>query len=117
MTKVYCVVIDHDNDADMSWLEPDHYNPRHPTYEPVYPTEADMKAGTNAIDGDWYRDPSNHVALEMIAYDEDGQVIDSLGGIDFLANGDKWKTGTFYTLAALDRAPYLQELAKEMGLE
>src|SRR5665213_3660422 len=117
MTKVYCVVIDHDNDADMSWLEPDHYNPRHPTYEPVYPTEADMKAGTNAIDGDWYRDPSNHVALEMIAYDEDGQVIDSLGGIDFLANSDDWKTGTFYSLAALYGAPYLQELAKEMGLE
>lgn len=112
----YRIVIDHDSDPDFSWLEQDHYDPRSPNYDPVYPTEADMKAGTNAYDGDWYRDPSNHVALSMVAYDEDGNVVDSLGSIDFLADSDDWRTGTFYDVADIRGASYLQELAREMGL-
>ena len=92
MTKTHCVVIDHDDCPDFSWLEQD------------------------CFANSEYRDPIHHVALEMVAYDEDGNVIDSLYGIDFLAHEDNWKTGTFGRLAALDSAPYLQELAKEMGL-
>lgn len=113
---VYCVVIDHDNDADQSWLEQDCYDPSKPGYCPIYRTKADADAGRAPIDGDWYRNPDNHIALDMVAYDEAGNVLDSLGGIDFLADSDDWQTGTFYRLDALQRAPYLQELAKEMGL-
>lgn len=110
------IVIEHDEDPDMSWLEQDHYNPRHPSYDPIYRTKEDMDAGRAPMDGDWYRNPENHVALEMVAYDEDDGVIDSLGGIDFLADSDDWRTGTFVKLSTLAKCPYLQELAKEMGL-
>ena len=112
-TQADCVVIRHDCDPDMSWLEQDCYNPASKEYRPLY-HDSDMK---QAIDGDWYRDPDNHVALTMVAaYDEDGNVVDSLGGIDFLADSADWKTGHFGSLAALKDTPYLQELAKEMGL-
>src|SRR5262245_58513831 len=107
--KAYCIVIEHDLDPDFSWLEQDCYNPRSPEYDPVYPTKEDCDAKVNAYDGDWYRDPENHVALSMVACDEDGEIIDSLGGIDFLADSDDWKIGTVYRLATLDSCPYLRE--------
>lgn len=112
---VYSIVIDHDQDADMSWLDQDCYDPSHSSFEGTYRTAPDGKIGT-AYDPEWYRDHANHVALEMVAYDDEGNVLDCLGGIDFLADGADWKTGTFYTLRALATAPYLQELAREMGL-
>ena len=112
MTQAHCIVIEHDCDPDMSWLEQDCYNPASKKYRPLY-RDSDM---TQEIDGDWYRDPDNHVALTMVAYDEGGNVVDSLGGIDFLADSADWKTGHFGSLAALKDAPYLQNLAKEMGL-
>jgi hypothetical protein len=91
----YCIVIEDDLDPDFSWLDQDCYNPRHASYSPTYRDEADTKAN-KPIDPDWYRDPENHVCLAMIAYDEDGAVLDSLGGIDFLADSDDWKRGTIY---------------------
>jgi hypothetical protein len=115
MKKTHCLVIEHDSDPDFSWLEQDHYNPRHPSYEPTYYTKEDMKARRNPIDADWYRDPDNHVALATIAYDEDGNILDSLGGIDFLADSDEWKTGTFYKVSQLPEG-YLKDIAREMEL-
>lgn len=114
------IVFDHDTDPDFSWLEQDHYNPRNPEYEPVYRTKEDMDAGKEPLDGDWYRNPDNHVALSMLVYemgeaDEDWQVVDSLGGIDFLNDSDDWATGTFYHINALPEG-YLRNLAREAGL-
>ena len=114
MPKTYCVVIEHDQCPDMSWLEQDHYDPRSPTYAPTYRDEAAMKHG-EPLNGDWYRDPDNHVALAAVAYDEDGNVLDSVGGIDFLCDSDDWGTGTFYRVCQLP-AGYLRDIAKEMGL-
>lgn len=113
---VYAVVIDHDDSPDFSWLEQDHYKPGHKDFSPLYRTEEDMKAGRNPIDPSWYTDPSNHVALCMFALNENGDILDSLGNIDFLADENDWQTGTFHHLSELRRSPYLAELAKEMGL-
>lgn len=115
------IVFEHDPDPDFSWLEQDCYDPNHPSYAgPVYPTEADAKAGTNAYDPDWYRDPDNHVALamtvlEMTEEDDDWRVVDSLGGIDFLTSSDDWATGTFYHVSQIPDG-YLRELAREASL-
>jgi hypothetical protein len=111
------VVFEYDNDPDFSWLEQDHYNPNHPDYSPVWRTKEDMEAGRNPIDGEWYRNPENHVALSMLVFtmeenDEDWQLVDSLGGIDFLADSDEWQTGTLYSLDAIPEG-YLRELASE----
>jgi hypothetical protein len=116
------VVIDYETEPDFSWLEQDHYKPGHPEYSPIYRTADDMKHKRNAIDPSWYTDPDNHVALMMITFeladdDDDWRIVDSLRNIDFLADGDDWQTGTFYTLAQLKSSPYLQELAKEAGLK
>jgi hypothetical protein len=113
------VVFEHDSDPDFSWLEQDHYNPRHSSYTPVYRTKEDMDAERNPIDGDYYRDPQNHVALCMLVYEmdednEDWVLVDSLGSIDFMADEDNWTTGTFYRLDAIpERCDYQRELAKE----
>jgi hypothetical protein len=134
------VVIDHDDDPDFSWLEQEHYNPSSPNYDPIWPTAetlaewkrlkdvehdddaADAYRLKHAYDGNWYRNPANHVALCMVTYrlddeDDDWKPVDSLGSIDFLQDSDDWQTGTFYTLAALAKSPYLQELAKDAGLK
>lgn len=115
------VVFAHDIDPDFSWLDQDCYNPSSKDHDPIYPSKEDADAKRNAYDGDWYRDPDNHVALSMLVYEmtedaDDWQVVDSLGSIDFLANGDDWTTGTFYRLRDLARFPYLHELAKDAGL-
>lgn len=114
------VVFDFDSDADMSWLEQDRYNPAHPSYSPIYPTLADMHAKRNAIDGDWYRNPDNHVALDMVVRKETvegDEVVDSLGGIDFLESEDDWTTGTFrYVNDIPKRCRYQRQLAREAGL-
>ena len=117
------VVFKHDRDADFSWLEQDMYDPSKPGYDPIYPSEADMKAKTNAYDGNWYRDPDNHVALMMLVYElrddaDDWELVDSLGGIDFLRDDESdWTTGTFYRLSDIPKGcDYLRELAKDAGL-
>jgi hypothetical protein len=117
MARTRAIVFEHDTDPDFSWLEQDHYNPSHASYDPIYPTRAEMKARRNAYDGDWYRNPDNHVALAMVAYDRHNEVTDSLGSIDFLADGDDWTTGTFYYVSDIPRAcRYLRSLAREAGL-
>jgi hypothetical protein len=114
------VTIDHDCDPDFSWLEQDMYDPSSPEFDPIYRSREDMDAGHDPIDPEWYRDPDNHVALCMIAHDDEdnGKVVDSLGSIDFLADGDDWCTGTFYSVKELERrgCAYLAELAREMGV-
>lgn len=113
------IVFEHDEDPDFSWLEQSSYDPSKPDYDPIYPTKEDADAGRNAYAPEWYRNPENHVALCMSVYkmtddDEDWQLADSLGGIDFLVDSDEWQTGTFYHYRHL--SGYLQELAKEAGL-
>ena len=114
------VTFEHDHDADMSWLEQDHYNPSHPSYSPVYRTAADMRRKRKPIDGNWYRNPSNHVALQMTVERccnlGEWHVVDNLGGIDFLSDSDDWATGTFYALKYLPKRSYLRTLAREAGL-
>lgn len=114
------VEFDYDPTPDFSWLEQDQYNPSKPGYDPVYPSKADMDRKQNAYDGDWYRDPENHVALCMLVYEQcnlgEWHVTDSLGNIDFLKDTDEWTIGTFDRLQALKAFPYLHELAKEAGL-
>lgn len=115
------VIFEHDTDPDFSWLEQDMYNPQSPEYSPVYRTKEDMDAGKSPMDGDWYRNPENHVSLSMLVYkmdegDEDWQLVDSLGNIDFLADSDDWATGTFYHISALPEG-YLRDLAKDAGLK
>ena len=110
MAKVAYVVIGHDPDPDFSWLEQDCYDPRSPAYERLFRGPAGA-----LIDPDWYRDPANHVALEVIAYDADGEVIDALGGIDFLADDDAWRTGEFHRLSQIGDS-YLRDIARGMGL-
>lgn len=109
---------EHDDYPDFSWLEQDHYNPRHPSYDPVYHSRADMKAGRNPIDGDWYRNPANHVALSMVVFDDStGDIIDSLGGIDFLEESDDWGTGLFHYVSDIPKQwRYLRSLARDAGL-
>jgi hypothetical protein len=113
------IVFEHDQEPDFSWLEQDMYNPKHPSYEPTYRTDEDMKAGRE-MNPEWYRNPENHVALSMLVYemtdeDNDWRVVDSLGNIDFFADSDEWKTGTFYRLSDVPEG-YLRELAEEAGL-
>lgn len=88
------IVFEHDNNADMSWLDQDEFK---------------------------NEDKSNHIALQMSVYkmdgsDEDWQLIDSLGGIDCLEDAGDWDTGTFYCLNALPKG-YLRELAANAGLK
>lgn len=114
------IVIDYDIDPDFSWLEQDHYRPTHPSYCSVFPTQADARANRNAYDGDWYRNPDNHVALAMRVYEmsadaDDWECVDSLCNIDFLESSDDWATGTFYRVSQLPKG-YLRDLAKEAGL-
>lgn len=116
------VVFEHDTDPDFSWLEQEQYNPSHPTYDPIYRSRADMRAKRNAIDGDWYRDPENHVALCMLVYEQCGtcdewKLVDSLGNIDFIAAWDDWTTGEFYYVSDIPKhAKYLRSLAREAKL-
>ena len=112
------VVVEYDPDPDFSWLEQDCFDPSHPSYQPCYRTEADIPH--NPVDGEWYRNPENHVALWMCVYemgpdDEDWRCVDSLGGIDFFADSNEWATGTFYRLSQLPEG-YLRELARDFGL-
>lgn len=116
------VVIEHDDDPDWSWLQQDHYDPKSSSYTPVYPTVADMRAQRNAYPANWYRNPDNHVALQVLLYElapdqDDWTLKDSVGGIDFLASEDDWCTGTFYRLSTIPRsAGYLRTIARELGL-
>lgn len=112
-----------DAEPDFSWLEQDQYNPNKPGYDPIYRTAADMRAKRDPIDPEWYRDPDNHVALAMLVYeltahDDDWQLIDSLGNIDFLDDdSDDHGTGTFYSVQAIPkRWTYLRTLAREAKL-
>ena len=109
-------VFDHDPEPDFSWL--DQWN-----------TPETYKGNEVIIDGkplpfaDYMRtvgDPDNHVMLTMLVFelgpdDEDWQIVDSLCGIDFLANEDNWVTGTFYHVKDLPMG-YMQTLAREAGL-
>lgn len=116
MTTKYKVTFDHDPDPDFSWLEQDIYNPDSPNYEPIYRSKEDRDAGRDPLDGHWYRDPDNHVCLTMCVYelgddDADWKLVDSLGGIDFLADSDDWTTGTFYSLKSIaENCTYQREL-------
>lgn len=115
----YKAVFEHDSESDFSWLEQDIFNPSKPGYEPIYRSQEDMEAGREPIDGEWYRDPANHVALHMMVYRlaedaEDWEPIDSLGNIDFLEDSDDWCTGTFYSPADLpERCGYQRELFEQ----
>lgn len=123
------VVIEHDDSPDFSWLEQDCYDPSSPEYDAMYPSREAMERGDAPFDPHYYRNPVNHVALQMIAYGacdhEDcrsercaaERVVDSLGNIDFLRDSDEWTTGRFCKLSQLARFPYLRELAAEMGLK
>lgn len=109
------IVFEYDQEPDFSWLE-DYATAN----DPIYRSEEDMKAGKNPISPEWYNDPKNHVALSMVVYelgdeDEDCRIVDSLGGIDFLADSDSWATGTFYHITQLPEG-YLRDLAREAGL-
>jgi hypothetical protein len=120
MADRYKVVFDYDQDADMSWLEQDMYDPKSPEYSgPSYRSKEDMDAGREPIDPEWLRDPDNHVALEMLVYrmsdsSDDWDVVDSLGGIDFFVDGDDWATGTWYRPEDIpSRCLYQRQLFEE----
>jgi hypothetical protein len=88
------IVFDHEIDPDLSWLD-----------QPEFKNE----------------DPSKHIALEMTVYemsesDDDWELVDSLGGIDCLADAGDWATGTFYRVSQLPEG-YLRQLAIEAGLQ
>jgi len=113
------VVIEHDPDPDFSWLEQDIYDPSHPSYEPGYRTDADMRAKRNPIDPEWYRNPENHVALWMKLERECAccgawHVLDSLGNIDVFADDDDWMTGSFVAPKFIGLTGYLRECARDM---
>lgn len=114
------IVFDTESDPDFSWLEQDHYKPGHKDFSPIYPTEADMRAGTNAYDPAWYTDPANHEMLCMLVYElrgDDWELVDSLGNIDFLASEDDHDYGTFYRVSDIPATwTYQRELAKDAGL-
>ena len=116
----YKIVIEYDPEPDFSWLEQDQYNPASLEYDPFYPSKADMDAKRNAYNGDWDRNPDNHVALCLLVFvigpdDDDWQIIDSLGNIDFLVSSDRdWTTGTFYCVDDIpNECVYLRELASD----
>ena len=47
----------------------------------------------------------------------DAEVVDSLGGIDFLESSDNWCTGTFWYINDIPkRCAYQRSLAREAGL-
>jgi hypothetical protein len=116
------VVFEHDPDPDFSWLEQDHLKPGHPEYSPIYLTRTDMRAKRNPIDPTWYTNPDNHVALSMLVYETCGtcgepRIVDSIGGIDFLADSDEWTIGRFNTITEIPkRCRYLRSLAREAKL-
>jgi hypothetical protein len=112
------IIVEHDPDPDFSWLEQDMYDPSKPEYGPIYRTKADQRAG-RAMDGEWYRNPENHVALEMTLHGECAccgawTVLDSLGNIDFFADSDEWATGTFLAPKLHGLRGYLRQCAREM---
>lgn len=87
------IVFDYDSDPDLSWLDQDCFKGE---------------------------DKTNHVALQMLVFemnenDVDWQVTDSLCNIDFLADKDDWKTGTFYRASDLPEG-YQRQLAIEAGI-
>lgn len=111
------VRFEYDPDPDFSWLAQDQYDPRSANYEPVYPSLEDMRAGKNAYDGDWYRNPQNHVALEAICEEQCPHcgtwiVTDSLAGIGFLITS-AYQTGVFERSDELTES-YQRQIAKEM---
>ncbi len=112
MAQVDRIEIDNDPDPDLSWLDQDCYKSGTKDFEHTYRTSTDSEP----IDPYWYRDKRNHVTLMMVAYDEDNNVVDSLGGIDFLIDSDEYKFGTIRRLSQLDGFNYLRELAQEMGM-
>ncbi len=112
MTQVDRIEINNDPDPDLSWLDQDCYKPGTKDFEHTYRQAGDKRP----IDPHWYRDKANHVTLVMIAYDEADNVVDNLGGIDFLIDSDDWKTGTVRRLSQLNGCSYLRELAEEMGM-
>jgi hypothetical protein len=82
-------VIDYDQDADFSWLEQDEFKDE---------------------------DPRDHIALEVVLYDDAGVVIDSLCGIDFIEARDDWTTGCFDSVEDIPaRCEYLREIAQMMA--
>lgn len=96
----YTIVCERDPDPDMSWLAQAIYDPASPEYDgPIYPTEADAKAGTNAYDPDWYRNPDNHAPITVEVFranDETGELesVGILGSVDYLDG--KERIGTWY---------------------
>ncbi len=86
------IVFEHELEPDSSWLDQEEFK---------------------------NEDKNNHVALLMSVYemkesDKDWNLVDSLGNIDFLADSDDWKTGTFYHVGSLEG--YQMDLAIEAGL-
>lgn len=117
------IVFEEDPEPDFSWLQQEMYNPSSPEYAgPIYPTTQDMRKKQNAYDPEWYRDPANHVALSMLVYelgpdDDDWRLVDSLGNIDFLDDGDDHGTGTFYRVEQIPKGwTYQRHLAREARL-
>ena len=85
------IQFDYEDDPDFSWLEQDCF------------------AGEN---------PADHVQLTMLVYgNDDDELTDSLGCIDFLKAEDNWTTGTFGCVRAIpERCDYQRTLAREAGL-
>lgn len=110
------IVFDHDSYPDFSWL--DQWNTRE-----TYKGNEVLINGFPLSFEEYMRtvgDPDYHVMLDMRVYeigpdDEDWRLVDSLGGIDFFANGNDWATGAFYRVSALPEG-YQRELAREAGL-
>ena len=85
---MYTITIDYDQDADFSWLDQDEFKDEN---------------------------PADHIALEVALYDEEGKLVDSLSGIDFLEAGDDWVTGKFHDFADIpEQCDYLREIACDL---
>src|SRR5882672_9784268 len=101
----YKVIFDLEPDPDMSWL--DQWN-----------TPATYKGNEVYVNGQpvpwtdyrrYWGDPDRHRMLIMLTYelkddDDDWQLVDSLGNIDFM-DDDNSEIGTFYRLADISH-PY-----------
>jgi hypothetical protein len=95
------VVIDHDPDPDFSYLEQDCF--------------IDERTGKHP-------DPDDYVALWMRLVGEceccgASVTLDSLGNIDFLADSDEWRTGSFAAPDFRGLDGYLRECALNMLAE
>lgn len=112
------VVFEVEREPDFSWLEqwntPD-----------TYRGNEVIRDGRKLSFADYMRtvgNPDYHEMLCMVVYElaedaDDWEVVDSLGNIDFIADGDDYGTGTFYRVSAIPAAwAYLRELATEAGL-